>query len=75
MHAYRLSYMYIPQSELASVGVLADFDRGLGRVRHGFWYPDLGLLWALECTKPYKNNGFLRLLSPNLTKTLVSLGC
>ena len=67
--------MFIPQSELASVGVLEEFDRGLGRVRHRFWLRDPRLLWALECTKPYKTYGFLRLLSPNFTKTIVFLGC
>ena len=35
----------IPQSELASVGVLADLVRGLGRVGRRFRLPDL-FLWT-----------------------------
>ena len=37
--------MFIPQSEVASVGVLADFVRGLGRVRGRFRLRDL-FLWT-----------------------------
>ena len=52
--------MYVPQSELASVGILEEADRVLGRVCRRFRLPDPGLLWpwiAQNATKTYESFG------------------
>ena len=54
-HSCMYICMYVPQSELASVGVLAEFDRGLGRVGHRFRLRDVT---PIDVT-PIENTGKL----------------
>ena len=60
---------YIPQSEVASVGVLAEFVK---RIRSGLPPLPVARPWvamALDCTKRYKNQWFPWVAKPHTTKT------